>query len=217
MAAARWLDDLRAPLGRALSLSALIRDDRADVTVAALERSGAAAAVVSGDGRLRAANPRFVARLGNYLLEERRGLRFADRLLQARFVEALAAVDQAIVPRSLAVAAADDQPPCVMHLLPLRRQARDVFGWDGVLILLAEAANASIPGADLLRLLFDLTPAEAKLTRRLLEGWSPVDAASALGISEHTARTHLRRVFAKTGVTRQTELTRLLLGLGMPH
>lgn len=210
------LDPLRAPLARALSLTARLRGAESGDTVAALELAGVAAAVVSSEGRLRAANDHFVKRLGDRMIERPSGLRFADRFLQAQFAETLRELRISVGVRSIAVAATDDHPPCVIHLLPLKRGARDVFGWDGVLMLLAEAANASVPNADLLRLLFDLTPAEARLTRLLVEGCTLSEAARTLAITEATGRVHLRRVFAKTGVARQAELVRLLLGLGGP-
>ena len=45
----------------------------------------------------------------------------------------------------------------------------------------------------------------------LLSGLSLGDAAEALAITGNTARTHLKRVFAKTGVSRQSELIRVLV------
>lgn len=210
------LDVFRAPLARALSLTSRLGDAQTTRTVAALDLAGVAAAVVSGDGRLRAANELFTARLGDGVIDRPGGLRFADRFLQTQFADTLVALRAGAQVRSIAVAGAGDQPACVIHLLPLKRGARDVFGWDGILLLLAEAANASVPNADLLRLLFDLTPTEARLTRHLVEGRTPAEAAAMLRITEATARTHLRRIFAKTGVRRQAELVRLLLGLGEP-
>ena len=215
-AAIPWLDAMRAPMGRAMSLTSRLRDAEAGSAVLSLELAGGAAAVGSADGRLRAANDRFARRLGDRMIDRPSGLRFADRFLQARFVEILAGLKTGAGVHSVAVAANDDRPAFALHLLPLKRGARDVFGWDGVLLLLAEPANASVPGADLLRLLFDLTPAEARLTRHLLEGRTPSEAAAMLGIAEGTARTHLRRIFAKTGVARQADVVRLLLGLGAP-
>jgi hypothetical protein len=45
---------------------------------------------------------------------------------------------------------------------------------------------------------------------------SPPGALSqALGLSPNTVKTHLRKVFAKTGVGRQTELARLVASLGV--
>lgn len=62
-----------------------------------------------------------------------------------------------------------------------------------------------------LKRLYGLTPAESNLTVKLLDGLSVEEAAEALAISRHTARSQLRAIFAKTGVTRQTELMRKLL------
>lgn len=59
--------------------------------------------------------------------------------------------------------------------------------------------------------LFGFTPTEAQLSLLLAEGLSLDEASQALGISRNTARTHLRAVFNKTGVSRQTLLVRLIL------
>jgi DNA-binding CsgD family transcriptional regulator/PAS domain-containing protein len=65
--------------------------------------------------------------------------------------------------------------------------------------------------SEFVRQIFDLTPAEAAVTRRLTAGLSLEDAASSLDISRNTARAHLRSIFSKSGITRQTELVRLVL------
>jgi DNA-binding CsgD family transcriptional regulator len=57
-----------------------------------------------------------------------------------------------------------------------------------------------------------VTHAEAALVMQLLRGRSVEDAADALGISAHTARTQLKRALAKTSTGRQAELVRLALG-----
>ena len=62
-----------------------------------------------------------------------------------------------------------------------------------------------------MRQLFDLTPAEAALALLLANGLSLDEAAEQLNIRRNTARAHLRMIFSKTGVTRQTELVRTLL------
>lgn len=64
---------------------------------------------------------------------------------------------------------------------------------------------------DFVRQILDLTPAEAAMTRRLAAGLSLEDAAIALDISRNTARAHLRSIFSKNGITRQTELVRMVL------
>lgn len=59
--------------------------------------------------------------------------------------------------------------------------------------------------------LYGLTPAEARLASRLVRGMSPAQAASALGLTVNTVRTHLKRIFSKTETRRQSDLVRLLL------
>lgn len=59
--------------------------------------------------------------------------------------------------------------------------------------------------------LFGFTPTEARFALLLAKGDSLDEAAAAMGVSRNTARTHLRSAFAKTGVSRQTLLVRLIL------
>jgi len=65
--------------------------------------------------------------------------------------------------------------------------------------------------AELLRRLFGLTPAEARLCERLVLGRTVEEAAHDLDIATGTARIQLKSVFAKTGVGRQTELVAKIL------
>lgn len=73
-------------------------------------------------------------------------------------------------------------------------------------------ANEEPPmSCEVIQKLFGLTPKEATLALRLAAGESLLDAARTLNMSPNTARTHLRSVFAKTGVDRQASLVRVLL------
>jgi len=58
-----------------------------------------------------------------------------------------------------------------------------------------------------------LTPKEAALTARLSEGKTIHQAAREMEMSYETARTHLRRIFDKTGTSRQSELLLLIANL----
>jgi DNA-binding CsgD family transcriptional regulator/PAS domain-containing protein len=59
--------------------------------------------------------------------------------------------------------------------------------------------------------LFGLTPAEANLAILLARGLSLAEVSEAQNISQHTARAQLKSIFAKTGVSRQAELVRLII------
>ena len=58
--------------------------------------------------------------------------------------------------------------------------------------------------------IFSLTPAESRLLQQLVSGASLTEAASALGVTEATARTHRNHIFTKTGVSRRTDLLTLV-------
>jgi DNA-binding CsgD family transcriptional regulator len=62
-----------------------------------------------------------------------------------------------------------------------------------------------------LRERFGLTPAEAVFALEIVKGDGRQATADRLGITLGTARSHLSKIFDKTGVTRQAELVRLLL------
>jgi DNA-binding CsgD family transcriptional regulator len=64
-----------------------------------------------------------------------------------------------------------------------------------------------------LRALYGLTPTESRLADLLLQGLEVRDAAERMTTTLETARFHLKRVMAKTGTRRQTELMRLMLSL----
>lgn len=80
-----------------------------------------------------------------------------------------------------------------------------------VAIFLRDPDTLAEPAHDIARQLFDFTPAEAHLAIELLNGLSLDEAAARLGILRNTGRAHLRAIFSKTGVARQSELVRVLL------
>jgi DNA-binding CsgD family transcriptional regulator len=67
--------------------------------------------------------------------------------------------------------------------------------------------------AAVMQQLYRLTPAEARVADCLLNGLEVRDTADHLGITLETCRFHLKRIFTKTGMRRQSELIRLMLSL----
>ncbi len=72
-------------------------------------------------------------------------------------------------------------------------------------------SSSAQPSHELVRRLFGLTRMEAALALLLADGLTLDEAAEKMDVRRNTARTHLRSIFCKTGVTRQTMLVRLLL------
>jgi DNA-binding CsgD family transcriptional regulator len=75
------------------------------------------------------------------------------------------------------------------------------------------APDFPIPPEDVLKRLYDLTPAEAKLAQGLANGDSLDEVASGLGIRITTARTQLAAIFSKTDTRRQAKLVAILCHL----
>ena len=82
-----------------------------------------------------------------------------------------------------------------------------------VLVFLSDPSSKPASRAAVLRALYGLTPTESRLADLLLQGFEVREAADHLQTTLETARFHLKRVLAKTGSRRQTELMRLMLSL----
>jgi DNA-binding CsgD family transcriptional regulator len=83
----------------------------------------------------------------------------------------------------------------------------------GILVLVDDPDERPAADATALIQLYGLTPREADLAGALGTGASVEEAAARLGMRYETARTHLRRIFAKTSTRRQSELVVLLTGV----
>jgi DNA-binding CsgD family transcriptional regulator len=125
-----------------------------------------------------------------------------------------AATDEATALGRSAVGLPAPQPnggPAFLHILPLTQgEVR------GRIAPRAAAAVFVMPGADgsplpahALAALFGLTRGETRTLEILLAGNDIAATAEKLGVVVATVKTHLSRIFAKTGASDQIELTRL--------
>lgn len=98
----------------------------------------------------------------------------------------------------------------VIEVIPSLTWA-DGKGKKQAVVYIRDSVGKSTTSTEISKKLFDLTPAETALSLQLTNGLSLEEAAEALNIRRNTARAHLRSIFSKTGVRRQTELVRLFL------
>jgi DNA-binding CsgD family transcriptional regulator/PAS domain-containing protein len=85
----------------------------------------------------------------------------------------------------------------------------------GVLLFIVDPAHrAGIPLVWIMDA-YGLTQAEARVALVAASGATIPEAAYRLNVSPNTVKTHLRKVFAKTGTHRQTELARLMASIGL--
>ena len=110
-----------------------------------------------------------------------------------------------------------DKTPLIVTVVPLTTTGTAALGLrsepTALLLVTDPEAKVQPPSPAVLRETFGLTPAEAAIAALAAHGEGMPAAAEALGITQGTARLHLHRVFEKTGVHRQAELTALLARL----
>ena len=138
----------------------------------------------------------------------------ADALLKAALAMNDPRQDPAVL--SIPVAATDDQPAAAVHLFPIRGEAFYTLGgarW--FVVVTCVGPRSTRLDQVMIRALFDLTPAEARLTEALSRNIRLSDYGAAAGLSPNTVKTHLKRIFEKTGVNRQVDLVNLLAGLAI--
>ena len=82
-------------------------------------------------------------------------------------------------------------------------------------LIVADLGRRIEAPADLLRRVFDLTPAESVVLERLVYGLSLQEIGDALGTSRNTVRNQLHIVFEKTGTNRQSELIKLVMSMAV--
>jgi DNA-binding CsgD family transcriptional regulator len=83
-------------------------------------------------------------------------------------------------------------------------------------VFVQDPASAPQSDKEAFARLYGLTGAELKVLLTVAPGLTAKEAARSLGVREPTIKTHLHRIYEKTGMSRQSELVRLLLSHGPP-
>jgi len=144
--------------------------------------------------------------------------RYGDKLLQdagcgerslARMVRAVLADESAEpCPQALCVLRCHRQPLLLTVAPFLPPRGRPVLS-PCAIVMVADPESRRL-SRDLLRQLFDLTPAEASVAQALARGEALDDIAAELAVTLATVKSHLQRLFRKTGTRRQGELVAML-------
>ncbi|MBI1732617.1 MAG: response regulator [Gammaproteobacteria bacterium] len=104
------------------------------------------------------------------------------------------------------------QPPLHLLVSPLHSQ-NDNYGRNlpTAIVYIFEAVKNSQRIEDVIRMLYNLSPREARFAAKLVLNPELKDAAHAMGITYNTARTHLKRIYAKTNVNRLSTLVHMIV------
>lgn len=212
------LDAIRPHLARAAAVAVRLGLDQARTATETFAMIGLPAAALSDAGRVVAANGLFGPMVPATFQDRGARLVLTDVRADALLGDALTTRWRGIEPAvcSIPIAAGEETPPVVLHLLPVKRAAHDIFSSVGWIAVAVPVRPNAVPGAHVLQALFDLTPAEARVARAIAEAKKVDDLAIELGVSRETVRNQLKAVLAKTGARRQVELANLLVGLQLP-
>jgi DNA-binding CsgD family transcriptional regulator len=207
----RRLDRYRPHLARAALLASRLGLERARAATDGMRLIGLPAAALSDNGRVLMANDLFAGLAPAVASRAFDRLALADRSTDQLLHDSLETIapGAAPLPRSIPLRAAAEQPAMILHLVPIRRGAHDIFS-AAALLVVTTVGKAPGPSGELLAGLFDLTPAEARLARALVEGRTLDAIAAEAGVSLGTVRGHLKQVLSKTATHRQAELVSLL-------
>lgn len=208
-----YLDALRPHLARSALMSSRLEFERINAAVDALRMVGLPAAVLAGDATVLVANELLEQFGSQIVVAAFDRLRLANPAAQKQLDAALtmarlAGPSQA--SQSFPLPREDEAPPAVVHLLPIRGNARDIFARASFFVIVTPIDTKSVPTAEMIAGLFDLSPAEARVARALASGADVGETADRLGLGRETVRTHVKSIFGKTGLSRQADLLALL-------
>jgi DNA-binding CsgD family transcriptional regulator/PAS domain-containing protein len=143
----------------------------------------------------------------------------ADRHLRDIF-SAASGGDQALKSSGIAIPlAARSGARYVAHVLPLTSGSRRAasINYDAVAAIFVRSAALDLGAlTEAMAKLYGLSPAELRALQAVVDVGGVSRAASTLGISEATVKTHLQRIFEKTGTRSQIDLIKLVAGQASP-
>lgn len=210
---------------RAVLVGKVIERDRQQAASLEDTFDGLAAAMVLVDARGRVVHANAAARaMAGGAIELRHGtLTIADRSVAAALHDIFASSgqgDAAVGERgiSLALTGADGEHYAA-HVLPLSSGERRRAGarYAAVAALFVQQRAIDGPAApELIARTYGLTLTELRVLVAIVQVGGVPETAAALGIAETTVKTHLHRVYSKTGAARQAELVRLVARFSSP-
>ena len=203
------IEDAIAELGRQQSRNAV------GAALEAVERMNIAVAAVDVTGKVVFANPlaeRVFSESGFFEIGLDRQLRSVDPRQTAEFstfLKDIARRDDGERTRRIFRFTHEARPTPIVLSVVYNHRCDDHVSHFSVVI--SDSSRKGVTTVDGIATALNITPSEARVVHGLVDGGS-VDAAAVIaGVSVSTARTYLKHVFSKTGVSRQAELVRLAL------
>jgi len=138
----------------------------------------------------------------------------AREMLRSQRAEWQRAMAQAAEHGQVSMCSQDGEPsPFVIPIL-LTDGGRAAAEEPHATFFLVDPRRMAAINEEVLRSIYRLTKAEARIAGMLLSGAGVDETAKALRVTHHTVRAHLKRIFTKTGSQTQVQLLRLLIRSG---
>lgn len=181
----------------------------------AIERMNTAVASISVDGKIIYANEPADAILqysGAFLISSDGAFRAVNAGEQKNFMEwlnTLHSTENIGAPVNVfRFSRADDEGPIIVSVVYSEATDHSEAHFSCIFSDTTRTDIATVSG---IATALNLTQSEARIVHGLVVGGSVDEAAAMAGVSVSTARTYLKNVFHKTGVSRQAELVRLAI------
>jgi DNA-binding CsgD family transcriptional regulator/PAS domain-containing protein len=206
-------------LQRAVQLRMLLdaRQEEQRLALAALEGLAAGVLLLDGAGRALFANraARELAAARDAIMMDARGVHARHRLDDRAFQLLIGSAVAGGASGAVALSRASGSLPLVALVVPLIGTLAATAATAGLssgaaAVFLTDPERQAEPPAERLQALYGLTPTEARVALHLVRAGTIARAAHALGLAPETVRTHLKRIYGKTGVHHQSALARLL-------
>jgi DNA-binding CsgD family transcriptional regulator len=216
----RDLAEAAPTLGRVVSLAAKLTLAQGRSAVGALAQVGRAALILDCFGQCVAMNALAEAMMINDLRLTNNRLHALDRQSDRR-LQSL--IDRTIAPRSpgspipspVSIARREGRRPYIVEALPATGPMRDIFRRTVALLVITDLDARLVTPHELIRDAFGLTQTEVRLATTLGSGEDLRTAAEIHVMAYETARRHLKAIFSKAAVNRQSELVTLLTRLSL--
>ena len=210
------LNTVHSHLARASFVAARMQLERARAASQALALLGIPALVFADNGKVLGANHLIEALSGFILWRANDRITLRDAGADALLHDAIATADQDDIPSVRSFPVRNAGSAMIAHVVPIRGSARDILFRCAAMLMLTPVTRPEAPPVELIRSLFDLTPAEARVARGLAAGQTVKGIAAQSGTSANTVRSHVKVVLTKVGYSRQADVVALLNGLRPP-
>lgn len=204
---------------RAAGLASTVRTLRTqrDTLLSSFGRFHCAAALVRADGAVVASNEKLRAAREGIILK--RGHLATTSVGQQRRLDAFVAMSArvelgSLAPAALAIERPGNPLPLTVKAVPVTSEEverrLDAPRENTVLVLIIDPAHRCDPEEHEILRLLGLTKAQARVSLLLGSGHAPDEIAEALSVKVSTIRATIKAIYAKLGISRQSELARIV-------